>query len=130
MNLRTSILRGAFATFALALFESLQAQTITFTADAWPGEVTTCIVTFNGDTIFNVSDNTVLWPGGAGTSSDFSIATFGAGDYTVEINDTFGDGGTTWSLDPTPFNCTGECGGTVAGNGSTFAFSLISDVPG
>ncbi|MEC8597615.1 MAG: hypothetical protein VXY61_04605 [Bacteroidota bacterium] len=130
MNLRTSILRGAFATFAVALFASLQAQTITFTADAWPGEVTTCIVTFNGDTIFNVSDNTVLWPGGAGSSSDFSIATFGAGDYTVEINDTFGDGGTTWSLDPTPFNCTGECGGTVAGNGSTFAFSLISDVPG
>ena len=130
MNLRTSILRGAFATFALALFASLQAQTITFTADSWPEEVTTCIVTFNGDTIFNVSDHTVLWPNGAGSSSDFSIATYGVGDYTVEINDTFGDGGTTWSLDPTPFNCTGECGGSVAGSGSTFAFSLISDVPG
>jgi len=130
MNLRTSILRGALATFALALFASLQAQTITFTADSWPGEVTTCIVTFNGDTIFNVSDNTVLWPDGAGSSSDFSIATFGAGDYTVEINDTFGDGGTTWSIDPTPFNCTGDCGGTVAGSGSTFAFSLTSDTPG
>ena len=57
-------------------------------------------------TLFNVSDHTVLWPDGAGSSSDFSIATFGA-DYTVEINDTFGDGGTTQSLDPTPFNCTG-----------------------
>ena len=130
MNLRTSILRGALGTFALALFASLQAQTITFNADSWPGEVTSCIVTFNGDTIFNVSDNTVLWPGGANTSSDFSIATFGAGDYTVSINDTYGDGGSSYSVDAGTLNCTGDCTGTVQGTGSTFAFTLTADTPG
>jgi len=130
MNLRTSILRGAFATCALALFASFQAQTITFTADSWPEEVTECIVTFNGDTIFNVTDYTVLWPGGAGSSSDFSIGVYGAGDYTVSINDTYGDGGSSFSVDPGTLNCTGDCSGTVGGTGSTFSFSLISETPG
>ena len=114
MNLRTTILRGAFATFALALFASLQAQTITFAADGWPGEVTSCIVTFNGDTVFNVSDNAVLWPGGANTTSDFSVATYGAGDYTVTMNDTYGDGGSGFSVDGGTLNCTGQCSGAVA----------------
>lgn len=134
MTLRTTILRGALATFALALFASVQAQTITFAADSWPGELSTCIVTFNGDTVFNVSDPTVLWPGGANTTSDFSIATFGAGDYTVTMDDTFGDGGSSFSLDPTPLNCSGTCSGTVQGGGgyqtATWAFSLISETPG
>ena len=107
MNLRTTILRGAFATFALALFASLQAQTITFAADSWPGELTSCIVTFNGDTVFNVSDNAVLWPGGANTTSDFSVATYGAGDYTVTMNDTYGDG--SGFVDGGTLNRTGQC---------------------
>ena len=136
MNLRTTILRGAFATFALALFASLQAQTITFAADGWPGELTSCIVTFNGDTVFNVSDNAVLWPGGANTTSDFSVATYGAGDYTVTMNDTYGDGGSGFSVDGGTLNCTGQCSGAVASCGfgntcvETWAFSLISDTPG
>ena len=70
MNLRTSILRGTLGTFALALFASLQAQTITFTSDSWPEEVTSVIVTFNGDTILNVS-GTNLWPNGE-TFTDFN----------------------------------------------------------
>ena len=136
MNLRTTILRGAFATFALALFASLQAQTITFAADGWPGEMTSCIVTFDGDTVFNVSDNTVLWPGGANTTSDFSVATYGAGDYTVTMNDTYGDGGSGFSVDGGTLNCTGQCSGAVASCGfgttcvDTWAFSLISETPG
>ncbi len=129
MNLRTSILRGTLCTFALALFASLQAQTIIFTADAWPGEVTSCIVTFNGDTILNV-DGALLFPNGAGDVNNYSIGAYGLGDYTVYINDTFGDGGTEFAVDAGALNCTGDCSGSVSGSGSFWAFSLISDVPG
>ncbi|MDB4787205.1 hypothetical protein OAG26_00700 [Flavobacteriales bacterium] len=129
MNLRNLILRGTLSTFALALFASLQAQTITFTADNWPGEVSSCIVTFNGDEILNV-DGATLFPNGAGDVNVYSIASFGAGDYTVFIDDTYGDGGTAIEVDATPFNCAGECSGSVTGTGTTFTFSLTSDVPG
>ena len=73
MNLRNLILRGTLSTFALALFASLQAQTITFTADNWPGEVSTCIVTFNGDTILNV-DGATLFPNGGFDVNVYSVA--------------------------------------------------------
>lgn len=137
MNLRTSILRGVLGVFALALFASVQAQTITFEADFYPSELDVCIVTFNGDTIFNVSDNTVLWPGGANSTSDFSVATFGAGDYTVTMSDDYGDGGSGFSVDGGSFNCAGDCSGTVDNCGGfgnyclqTWSFTLTSDVPG
>ncbi|MBL6644898.1 MAG: hypothetical protein ISP55_00415 [Flavobacteriales bacterium] len=129
MNLRTTILRGSLGTFALALFASLQAQTITFTADFYPDEVTSCIVTFNGDTILNV-DGALLFPNGPNDVNVYSIATYGAGDYTVSIDDSFGDGGTGMAVDGGAFNCTGQCSGVVAGSGSEFAFTLTSDVPG
>ena len=129
MNLRNLILRGTLSTFALALFASLQAQSIIFTADNYPDEVTSCIVTFNGDTILNV-DGLALFPGGAGDVNTYSVGAYGAGDYTVYINDTFGDGGTDMSVDSAPFNCTGDCSGSVGGSGSTFVFTLTSDVPG
>ena len=129
MNLRNLILRGTLSTFALTLFASLQAQTITFTADNWPGEVSSCIVTFSGDTILNV-DGATLFPNGAGDVNNYSIGAYGAGDYTVYIDDIYGDGGTSMAVDAAPFNCTGDCSGTVTGAGSTFAFTLTSDVPG
>jgi hypothetical protein len=130
MNLRTSILRGTLGALALTLFASLQAQTITFTSDGWPGEVTSVIVTFDGDTILNVG-GIDLWPNGE-TNTDFvySIGTFGAGDYTVFVNDTYGDGGTAVTVDGGSLNCTGTCSGTVSGSGTTFSFSLTSAVPG
>ena len=129
MNLRNLILRGTLSTFALTLFASLQAQTITFTADNWPGEVSSCIVTFSGDTILNV-DGATLFPNGAGDVNNYSIGAYGAGDYTVYIDDIYGDGGTSMAVDAAPFNCTGDCSGTVSGASSTFAFTLTSDVPG
>ena len=130
MNLRTSILRGTLGAFALTLFASLQAQTITFSSDFYPDEVTSVIVTFNGDTILNVG-GIDLWPNGETfTDFNYSIASYGAGDYTVFVNDTWGDGGTGVSVDPGPLNCTGNCSGSVSGSGSTFAFTLTSDVPG
>ena len=129
MNLRNLILRGTLSTFALALFASLQAQTITFTADQWSGEVTTCIVTFNGDEILNI-DGATLFPNGSFDVNVYSIATYGAGDYTVFVDDSYGDGGTSIEVDSAPFNCAGDCSGTVSGTGTTFVFTLTSDVPG
>ena len=81
MNLRTSILRGTLGAFAIALFASVQAQSITFTSDGWPDEVTTVIVTFNGDTILDVTGFD-LWAGASNTDFTYSIATYGEGDYT------------------------------------------------
>lgn len=129
MNLRTSILRGAFGTLALTLFASVQAQSITFTSDSWPGEVTEVVVTFNGDTILDVTGFD-LWAGASNTAFTYSIGTFGAGDYTVYVNDTFGDGGTQVSVNSGSLNCTGNCGGTVSGSGTTYVFTLTSAVPG
>ncbi len=136
MNLRTTILRGALGVFALALFSSVQAQTISFESDAYPDELSLCIVTFNGDTIFESTDNTVVFPGGANSSTPFDVSTYGAGDYTVSMNDTFGDGGNGFSVDGGSLNCTGTCSGAVAGCGfgnecvETWSFSLTSATPG
>ncbi len=129
MNLRTSILRGTLGAFAIALFASVQAQSITFTSDSWPEEVTTVIVTFNGDTILDVTGFD-LWAGATNTDFSYSIATYGAGDYTVYVNDTFGDGGTGVSVDGGSLNCLGTCSGSVSGSGTTFVFTLTPDFPG
>ena len=116
--------------FALALFASVQAQSITFTADFYPEEVDNCIVTFNGDTVLAVT-GADLFPGFVDNSTfTWSIAAYGAGDYTVYIDDNFGDGGTSFAVDGGSLNCTGQCSGTVSGSGSTWAFTLTADVPG
>lgn len=136
MNLRTTILRGAFGVFALALLTSVQAQTITFDSDLYLSELSLCIVTFNGDTIFEAYDGATIVPGGPNSTQDFDVSVYGAGDYTVTMNDTYGDGGSGFFTDASPLNCVGTCAATVAGCGfgntclETWSFSFISDVPG
>ena len=137
MNLRTTILRGALGVFALALFASVQAQTITFDADFYPSELDVCIVTFNGDTIFNETDHNLVFPGGANSTSDFNVVTYGAGDYTVTMSDDYGDGGSGFFVDAGDFNCVGTCSAALANCGGfgnycleTWAFTLTADVPG
>jgi len=136
MNLRNILLKGSLGVFALALFASLQAQTITFDSDTWYTELTSCVVTFNGDIIFDVTDPTVLWPDGANSLSDFNVSTYGAGDYTVTMTDDYGDGGQGFFVDAGSLSCTGECSGTIAfcgiGNlcSETWSFSFIAGTPG
>ncbi|MDG1381959.1 MAG: hypothetical protein P8P45_07200, partial [Flavobacteriales bacterium] len=86
MNLRTTILRGALGVFALALFTSVQAQTITFTSDNYLSELSFCVVTHNGDTIFQAYDGATIVPGGNNSTQDFDVSVYGAGDYTVTMN--------------------------------------------
>ena len=137
MNLRTTILRGALGVFALALFTSVQAQTITFTSDNYLSELSFCVVTHNGDTIFQAYDGATIVPGGNNSTQDFDVSVYGAGDYTVTMNDTYGDGGSGFFTDAAPLNCVGTCAAAVANCGGfgntcfeTWSFSFISDVPG
>ena len=136
MNLRNILLKGSLGVFALALFASLQAQTITFDSDTWYTELTSCVVTFNGDIIFDVSDPDVLWPEGGNSLSDFNVSTYGAGDYTVTMTDDYGDGGQGFFVDAGSLNCTGQCSGIIANCGfgnlcsETWSFSFIAGTPG
>jgi len=136
MNLRNILLKGSLGVFAMALFASVQAQSITFTSDSYASEAGG-VVTFNGETILDLPGVGTLF----GDCADFvdtpcsetlSLTGYGAGDYTVTLYDDWGDGGTSFSVDGGDLACTGDC--SFDGSGSwtelSFSFSIIAGVPG
>jgi hypothetical protein len=128
MNLRKPILLGMLSVLSLAFLTSVQAQTITFTGDSWAYEAG-AIVTFNGDTILNVPIGS-LFPDGNNTSTLIYIDSSGEGVYTVTLLDDWGDGGTSYVVDPTPLACAGDCAYSLTTAESTTSFSLTSETPG
>ena len=134
MNLRNILLKGSLGVFALALFASIQAQSITFTSDNYPGE-SGAVLTFNGETILDLPTAGTLFGAdcfGAGCTETLSLTGYGTGDYTLTFYDSWGDGGPSYTVDGGDLACSGDCVGGGPGTWSeiSYSFSIISGVPG
>ena len=134
MNLRNILLKGSLGVCAMALFASIQAQSITFTSDNYPSE-SGAVLTFNGDTILNLPEAGDLFGPdcfGAGCTETLSLTGYGTGDYTLTFYDSWGDGGPSYSVDGGDLACSGDCVGGGPGTWTeiSYSFSIISGVPG